>query len=361
MNKITILFIYILFLIIGVKDINCQSSCEISIIVNSAGSNANVSLYIKNTGGNSWNLGISSFVFYLNNLALNNNNPTISSTGIWSGGNYAVLSTLKYGNNGRSLEVLLNTGSGTGLDVPNTPTLIGTLQFSILNPSLLHNILWDQIKTAIFEDDFTQVTNINFIDPNNAPLPIQLSSFSHSVAKNDITLKWATSKEINNKEFIVERKTVNSEVWNSSGIVEGKGNTNTITEYSFTDRNLQTGKYNYRLKQADYNGNFEYHNLNNIVEVGVPDKFEISQNYPNPFNPTTKIDYQLPFDSKVDIRLYDVTGREVKTLVNEISKAGYYTLEVNANQLSSGIYFYRIISKSIAKDFVMTKKMMLIK
>jgi hypothetical protein len=238
---------------------------------------------------------------------------------------------------------------------------------TIINPGGSLGLIWWFPMTDIWgyktDGSFNteQLVNGTYPDINNPPLPIQLVSFSHSVAKNNITLNWKTSKEINNKEFIVERKTANSEVWNSSGIVEGKGNTNTTTEYSFTDRNLQTGKYNYRLKQADYNGNFEYHNLNNIVEVGVPDKFELSQNYPNPFNPTTKIDYQLPFDSKVDIRLYDVTGREVKTLINENSKAGYYSFEFNANQLSSGIYFYRIISKSNAKDFVMTKKMMLIK
>jgi hypothetical protein len=188
-----------------------------------------------------------------------------------------------------------------------------------------------------------------------------LSSFSHSNVKNNIKLNWKTSKEINNKEFIVERKIVNSENWNIAGTVEGKGNTNTITEYSFSDNNLQTGKYNYRLKQVDYNGNFEYHNLNGVVEVGVPDKFELSQNYPNPFNPTTKIDYDLPFDSKVHIVLFDMTGREVKTLVNETRTAGYYTVNFNASDLSSGIYFYRIISKSANKDFVSTKKMMLIK
>jgi hypothetical protein len=98
-----------------------------------------------------------------------------------------------------------------------------------------------------------------------------------------------------------------------------------------------------------------------VVDVALPTKFNLSQNYPNPFNPTTKIDFDLPFDSKVNIVLYDMTGREVKTLVNESRTAGFHILQFNASDLSSGTYFYRIITKSSGKDFVATKKMMLIK
>ena len=149
--------------------------------------------------------------------------------------------------------------------------------------------------------------------------------------------------------------------YNKVGFVSGKGTTNNITNYEFNDLKLNTGKYQYRLKQIDHNGNFEYFYLNGFVEVGVPEKFNISQNYPNPFNPVTKIDFDLPFDSKVQISLYDITGRELKSLINEQRTAGYHTLQFNATDLSSGIYFYRIITKSFAKDFVMTKKMAVVK
>jgi hypothetical protein len=194
-----------------------------------------------------------------------------------------------------------------------------------------------------------------------APLPIELQSFTSSVNKNSIKLQWKTIKETNNKEFIVERKSLNTETWKNTATIEGKGNTNSVTEYNFTDKNLPAGKYDYRLKQVDYNGNFEYFDLNGTVEVGVPDKFELSQNYPNPFNPMTKIDYQLPMDSKVEIRMYDATGREVKTIVNEFAKAGYYTYELNANGLASGVYFYRIIASNNTNSFSKTLKLMLIK
>jgi hypothetical protein len=89
----------------------------------------------------------------------------------------------------------------------------------------------------------------------------------------------------------------------------------------------------------------------------VPDKYELSQNYPNPFNPSTTIKYALPKDGLVSIKIYDITGREIKNLVNEVKQAGYHTVLFNASNLSSGMYFYRIQSG----DFIQTKKMVLIK
>jgi hypothetical protein len=124
---------------------------------------------------------------------------------------------------------------------------------------------------------------------------------------------------------------------------------------------LNTGKYNYRLKQIDYNGNFEYFNLSNEVIIGIPDKFDLSQNYPNPFNPTTKINFDLPFDSKVTMKKFDITGREIETMVNEIREAGYYTVTFDGKGIASGVYFYRIVAEGGSQQFVMTKKMVVIK
>jgi len=111
------------------------------------------------------------------------------------------------------------------------------------------------------------------------------------------------------------------------------------------------------LKQIDFNGHYEYFDLRNEINVGVPAKYSLSQNYPNPFNPSTKIDYELPYDGSVNIKLYDVSGREVATLVDEVKTAGYYTLQFNASNLASGAYFYRIESG----EFRDIKRMILIK
>jgi hypothetical protein len=196
---------------------------------------------------------------------------------------------------------------------------------------------------------------------SDQPLPVILSGLTSSVSKRDILLRWSTSSEANNSGFDVERKVMNESNWMKAGYVQGSGNSNSTKNYSFTDRGLQTGKYQYRLKQIDFNGNYEYFDLNGYVEVGVPNKYDISQNYPNPFNPVTKIDYDLPYDSKVSLRIYDVTGREVKNLFSGVLKAGYYTQVFDASSLSSGVYFYRVVMSSGKVDFVQSKKMVVVK
>jgi hypothetical protein len=89
----------------------------------------------------------------------------------------------------------------------------------------------------------------------------------------------------------------------------------------------------------------------------IPQEFKISQNYPNPFNPTTKIEYSLPQNTKVKIKIYDILGRMVKVLVDEFKEAGIYTVQFDGSNYASGVYFYRIE----AGKFVNTKKMVLVK
>jgi hypothetical protein len=193
------------------------------------------------------------------------------------------------------------------------------------------------------------------------PLPVTLSSFISNISGRNIKLSWITASEQNNSGFNIERKSITGD-FAKIGFVNGKGTVNTPSSYSFEDKNLQTGKYQYRLKQIDNNGNFEFHNLNGTVEVGIPNKFDLSQNYPNPFNPTTKINFDLPADSKVTLAIYDVTGRQVsKLLNNELRTAGYYTMDFNGSSMASGIYFYRFIAESAGKQTVISKRMTLVK
>jgi hypothetical protein len=221
--------------------------------------------------------------------------------------------------------------------------------------------------TGITDPYTINVTGMTSFSPfgvgNQGAMPVELSSFTSNVIERNVKLDWTTATEINNSGFEIQRTEVgnqNSE-FRKISFVSGNGTKNTPTDYSFEDKKLNTGKYNYRLKQIDYNGNFEYHNLSETVEIGVPKKFDISQNYPNPFNPVTKIDFDLPFYSKVSIRLYDITGREIRTLVNDTKQAGYYSTEFNGSNISSGTYFYRIVAEGNGQKFVMTKKMILIK
>lgn len=193
-------------------------------------------------------------------------------------------------------------------------------------------------------------------DESDIPLPVELISFTSFVNRRDVTLNWSTAFEINNSGFEIEKSMVNGE-WYMIGFTEGNGNSNKVNNYSFTDYNLTTGKYKYRLKQIDFNGSSEYFYLNNEVNIGIENNYKLSQNYPNPFNPSTKIDFNLPDDGNVSIRVFDMTGKELKTLVDEFKTAGYYTIEFNGSDLSSGIYYYKLESGS----FKETKKMLLIK
>lgn len=90
---------------------------------------------------------------------------------------------------------------------------------------------------------------------------------------------------------------------------------------------------------------------------GVPTEYSISQNYPNPFNPNTKIEIALPIRAQTKVMIYDLLGREVMTLINQELNAGKYEINIDANNLPSGVYFYKIQSG----DFIQTKKMILTK
>ena len=188
------------------------------------------------------------------------------------------------------------------------------------------------------------------------PLPVELNSFTSLVNINSVQLNWSTANENNNRGFAIERKTENTE-FKEIGFVIGNGTSNSQHNYSFINNNIPTGKYQYRLKQTDFNGNYNYYNLNSEIIIGTPSKYSLSQNYPNPFNPATKINFEIPKEGFVSIKIYDITGREVHNLINEIKVAGYYTVSFDGAKLSSGIYFYRISTG----EFTSVKKMTLVK
>ena len=188
-----------------------------------------------------------------------------------------------------------------------------------------------------------------------------MENFISKVSVNNVELIWTTATETNNQCFDIERSVSNSDEWKKIGTVQGCGTTTDPRDYKFKDRGVVTGQYTYRLKQIDYNGTENYHELSGDVIVGIPSAYSLSQNYPNPFNPATKINYELPYNGKVSILLYDISGREVAKLVNEVKTAGYYTVEFNGANLSSGTYFYRINAEGSGQNFVTTKKMVLLK
>lgn len=192
-------------------------------------------------------------------------------------------------------------------------------------------------------------------------MPVELLYFNSSVEKNSVNLKWATGKEINNSGFNIERTiSGKTENWQNAGFVKGKGNTEYSTTYIFTDNNLASGKYRYRIKQIDFNGNFEYYNLSGDVNIGTPEKFVLAQNYPNPFNNSTVIKYQISNAENgfVEMKIFDITGRVVNTLVKENQEPGYYEVKFDGGNYSTGLYFYTLNINGVS---IGTKKLALIK
>ncbi len=202
---------------------------------------------------------------------------------------------------------------------------------------------------------------INYVDFDEL-IPVELTTFSAIANGNNVELSWSTATETNNRGFEIQRSVIMSEAnnpsWQMVEFVNGKGTTTEPQSYSFIDRNLTAGKYAYRLKQIDFDGTFEYSNEIE-VDISAPDKFALNQNYPNPFNPGTTIEFVIPNGVRnlVTLKIYNVLGNEVATLVNEIKEAGIYKVEFNASDLPSGVYYYKIS----AGNFTDVKKMMLIK
>ncbi|MDR3666203.1 MAG: endonuclease [Ignavibacteriaceae bacterium] len=198
-------------------------------------------------------------------------------------------------------------------------------------------------------------------DVSTDATPVELVSFNAAIDQNNINLNWKTATELNNSGFSVERGSVkNSDgelIFNKIGFVKGAGNSVSPVSYSYSDKLNNPGVYYYRLKQIDNNGSFKY---NTPVEVNfkpVVKGYYLEQNFPNPFNPSTTITYSLPEASNVKLSVFNALGQQVKIVENVYKNSGSYKVTLNADDLNSGIYFYKIE----AGKFSQIRKMILVK
>jgi hypothetical protein len=202
---------------------------------------------------------------------------------------------------------------------------------------------------------------------NNAPnftvnvtntVPVELTSFTANVQGSNIQLKWATATETNNYGYNIDRMDTKTSIWENIAFVKGNGNSTIYNNYTYTDKDVNAGKYSYRLVQLDINGSTTIYKMKGEVNITAPASFGISQNYPNPFNPSTLIKYQVPENSNVSLKVYNSVGKEVAQLVNGEIAAGVHEVSFDAAHLSSGIYYYTI---KAGNNFVQTRKMILLK
>jgi hypothetical protein len=216
------------------------------------------------------------------------------------------------------------------------------------------------------------VTNFGSLSTDPATsMPVELTSFTADVKKNKVLLNWETETEVNNFGFEVQRSVMEND-WEVIGFVEGHGNSYSPKQYEFTDdlsalaNPSLIDSLNYRLKQIDLDGKYEYYELveavnlisiTGIYDEGMPVKFELMQNYPNPFNPSTKIKFGLPESGAALLEVYNTIGEKIATLIDGELPAGHHEAEWNASGIPSGIYLYKIT----AGNYVDIKKMMLLK
>ena len=219
---------------------------------------------------------------------------------------------------------------------------------------------------------FVSEAALDFTDPtwysaslNNAitvtgVVPVELSSFTAVGMKNGIQLRWETATETNNLGFDIERSS-NGKEFQKIGFVGGNGTTSQKSFYSFVDQSAVSAKQYYRLKQIDLDGAFKYSSTVE-VDLTIPETFSLSQNYPNPFNPTTTLSFGLPVESEISLAIYNSVGELVKVAAKGIYQAGNYSVNFNASDLTSGIYYYNLKAVGTnGNEFVKTAKMLLMK
>jgi len=260
-------------------------------------------------------------------------------------------------DHGRNIDVM--TEHGDGCD--------GCTHIMLL--ALGRNVVTQEISSTTYQRDIAPTVGdlLGFPTPlaeglslfvYTDPLPVELASFTSRLLRNNVILEWETESEVNNYGFEVERYALSAErqAWNKIGFVNGNVNSNSPKSYAYEDKNVTAGKYSYRLKQIDSDGQFEYSKTIE-VDLGAPKKFELSQNYPNPFNPMTNIEYAISSRQYVILKVYNLLGKELTTLVKGYKETGSYTVNFDASNLSSGVYIYKLQ----AGDFTQTRKMTLLK
>ncbi len=188
-------------------------------------------------------------------------------------------------------------------------------------------------------------------------VPVELVSFTGFILDNQVFLNWSTATEVNNYGFEIHRTVVDGHAhpttreWETLGFVQGHGNSYSPKYYEFVDENRIADSAEYRLKQIDTDGAFEYYretvkvagySTTDVEDEKLPKVFSVMQNYPNPFNPSTSINYELPSAGRVELIVFNVLGQKVVELINKHQVAGKYTVNFEAKNLPSGIYFYSI-------------------
>ncbi|MCB1058805.1 MAG: T9SS type A sorting domain-containing protein [Calditrichaeota bacterium] len=197
-------------------------------------------------------------------------------------------------------------------------------------------------------------------------LPVEISGFTAVAGDGKVNLNWSTSSESDLRNFRVTRSTEREGVYAEMARFDASNNASG-NNYSWTDENVANGTtYYYKLHVEDVNGNLSVYNIGGQTVVaeatpeagaGVVDHCELAQNYPNPFNSQTSFSFSLPLADNVTLKVYDMLGREVATVVDGAMNAGTHTVNWSAEGLATGVYMYTLK----AGNFSESKKLLYLK
>jgi hypothetical protein len=325
-------------------------------------SNTTARIYAKSASENGFYLGVGK----------GSEEPAYSSTELTYGLTYLLVLKYEFKTGSSTNDIMrlfiFQPGSAVPEDEPVTATLGPYTATSVTDVANVSSVLLRQgaswMAPSVFVDGLA-------ISTSWAPaLPVQIAYLhAAAISGGKVRIEWQTLSETDNLGFTVE-KSVDGTVFTpiSGAFVEGHRTTLIPHEYSYTDESAQPGTWYYRLAQMDGNGAIHFTDAVKVevtttgVSDNSPTSFGLMQNYPNPFNPSTTVRYQLPVASMVKLVVYDMLGREMATLVNDMQQAGIHQMEYSPN-LPSGTYFYRITvtGSDGSTSFSDVKRMTLVK
>ncbi|MFH1011650.1 MAG: T9SS type A sorting domain-containing protein [bacterium] len=191
-------------------------------------------------------------------------------------------------------------------------------------------------------------------------LPVELASFDAIPGDGYVDLSWRTASERDNSHFDLWRS-INGQNWTTIARIPGQGTTQETHQYSYRDVAVVNGvNYQYALESVDINGErhvYDYMVTATPDHFGVPTSYALAQNFPNPFNATTSFEFALRESGPVSLKIHDLLGREVATVVEGWLDARRYQVSWSADGLPSGVYLYTLKAGS----FVQTRKLLLLK
>ncbi len=305
-------------------------------------------------------------------------NPTDMTSNIFV---FTVEATKAVDDSGYDSDTYISTSSGS-------PSTIFRVKMEV-SASGLSNIAWpdgiadleliytehdasNSTYEALSVANAVETTDIVYSNTGDPALPITLKEISVQYEDAEVVLAWVTESEVQNLGYIVKRAIRYSDddvspyeviaSYQTDDELYGAGTTTEQNTYSYIDKDVKPGvNYSYVLEDVDYDGNVVSHDPVSIV---IPENllyenedFTLGSNYPNPFNPSFTIPFELTKTMDVSIKMYDITGKQVMSILDGTFEARQYQFRVNASDLNSGIYFVRTIIGSE----VITQKMTLLK